>query len=210
MQMEVKKFRLHGLQPILGGVALDKEVFTKYIATKAREAEKDKANGDVENVIDYSGDDKVTGFYRDEATGNVILKGYQIKGFLKEAAKALKDQLGLASCVSKVDNFIFIEEANIPIMRDGKWVEEPDGYLERPLRGETAQGPRVSLAKSEQVIGDWYIDITVKVLQNKKTAKSIALDMGVVEEMLAYGQFKGLLQWRNAGYGSFTVEEIRE
>lgn len=34
--------------------------------------------------------------------------------------------------------------------------------------------------------------------------------MGVVEEMLAYGQFKGLLQWRNAGYGSFTVEEIRE
>ena len=204
------KRQLHGLQPILGGVALDKEVFTKYIATKAREAEKDKANGDVENVIDYSGDDKVTGFYRDEATGNVILKGYQIKGFLKEAAKALKDQLGLASCVSKVDNFIFIEEANIPIMRDGKWVEEPDGYLERPLRGETAQGPRVSLAKSEQVIGDWYIDITVKVLQNKKTAKSIALDMGVVEEMLAYGQFKGLLQWRNAGYGSFTVEEIRE
>ena len=207
MNVVEKKFRLVGLQPLLGGVALDKEIFTKYIATKARDFEKETAREDVENVIDAN--DKVTGFYRDVETGNVIMKGYQIKGFMKEAAKALKDQLGLASCVSKIDNFVFIAEDNIPVMRDGKWVEQPDGFLERPLRGETPQGPRVSLAKSEQVCGDWYVDITVKVVENKKTAKSIALDMGVVEELLSYGQFKGLLQWRNAGYGSFRVEEIK-
>lgn len=208
MKVEVKRFRLHGLQPILGGVSLDKEIFTKYIASKARENEKEAALNDVENVIDNTEVDKVTGFYRDVKTGNIILKGYQIKGFLKEAAKALKDQMGLVGCVSKVDNFVFIAEDNIPIMRDGEVVHKPDGYLERPLRGETAQGPRVSLAKSEVVEGDWYIDITVKVIENKKTAKSIAMDMNAVEEMLSYGQFKGLLQWRNAGYGSFRVEEI--
>lgn len=206
MKVEERKFRLYGLQPLLGGVSLDKEIFTKFVATKARDFEKDAANKDVENVIDA--EDKVTGFYRDAVNGNIILKGYQIKGFLKEAAKALKDQLGLASCVSKIDNFVFIAEDCIPVMRDGEWVEQPDGFLERPLRGETPQGPRVSLAKSEQVCGDWYVDITVKVIENKKTAKSIALDMGVVEELLSYGQFKGLLQWRNAGYGSFRVEEI--
>lgn len=206
MKVEERKFRLYGLQPLLGGVSLDKEIFTKFVATKARDFEKDAANKDVENVIDA--EDKVTGFYRDAVNGNIILKGYQIKGFLKEAAKALKDQLGLASCVSKIDNFVFIAEDCIPIMRDGEWVEQPDGFLERPLRGETPQGPRVSLAKSEQICGDWYVDITVKVIENKKTAKSIALDMGVVEELLSYGQFKGLLQWRNAGYGSFRVEEI--
>lgn len=187
-------------------VALDKEIFTKYIATKARDFEKENAKEDVENVIDEN--EKVTGFYRDVDTGNVIIKGYQIKGFMKEAAKALKDQLGLASCVSKIDNFVFIAEDNIPVMRGSEWIKQPDNFLERPLRGETPQGPRVSLAKSEQICGDWYIDITVKVIENKKTAKSIALDMGVVEELLSYGQFKGLLQWRNAGYGSFRIEEI--
>lgn len=207
MKVEEKKFRLVGLQPLLGGVALDKEIFTKYIATKARDFEKENAKEDVENVIDEN--EKVTGFYRDVETGNVILKGYQIKGFMKEAAKALKDQLGLASCVSKIDNFVFIAEDNIPVMRGGEWIKQPDNFLERPLRGETPQGPRVSLAKSEQICGDWYIDITVKVIENKKTAKSIALDIGVVEELLSYGQFKGLLQWRNAGYGSFRVEEIK-
>lgn len=188
-------------------VALDKEIFTKYIATKARDFEKENAKEDVENVIDEN--EKVTGFYRDVETGNVIIKGYQIKGFMKEAAKALKDQLGLASCVSKIDNFVFIAEDNIPVMRGGEWIKQPDNFLERPLRGETPQGPRVSLAKSEQICGDWYIDITVKVIENKKTAKSVALDMGVVEELLSYGQFKGLLQWRNAGYGSFRVEKIK-
>lgn len=206
MRVEEKKFRLVGLQPLLGGVALDKEIFTKYIATKARDFEKENAKEDVENVIDEN--EKVTGFYRDVETGNVIIKGYQIKGFMKEAAKALKDQLGLASCVSKIDNFVFIAEDNIPVMRGGEWIKQPDNFLERPLRGETPQGPRVSLAKSEQICGDWYIDITVKVIENKKTAKSVALDMGVIEELLSYGQFKGLLQWRNAGYGSFRIEEI--
>lgn len=206
MNVEEKKFRLVGLQPLLGGVALDKEIFTKYIATKARDFEKENAKEDVENVVDEN--EKVTGFYRDVETGNVIIKGYQIKGFMKEAAKALKDQLGLASCVSKIDNFVFIAEDNIPVMRGGEWIKQPDNFLERPLRGETPQGPRVSLAKSEQICGDWYIDITVKVIENKKTAKSIALDMGVVEELLSYGQFKGLLQWRNAGYGSFRIEKI--
>lgn len=207
MKVEEKKFRLVGLQPLLGGVALDKEIFTKYIATKARDFEKENAKEDVENVVDEN--EKVTGFYRDVETGNVIIKGYQIKGFMKEAAKALKDQLGLASCVSKIDNFVFIAEDNIPVMRGGEWIKQPDNFLERPLRGETPQGPRVSLAKSEQICGDWYIDITVKVIENKKTAKSIALDMGVVEELLSYGQFKGLLQWRNAGYGSFRIEKIK-
>lgn len=205
---EEKKFRLIGLQPLLGGVSLDKEIFTKFIATKARENEKDKAKADVENVIDYNGEDKITGFYRDK-DGNVIMKGYQIKGFLKESAKALKDQLGLASYLSKVDNFIFVKEDSIPLMRDGKVVSEPDGYLERPLRAETAQGPRVSLAKSEMVEGEWYCDITVRVIANKGTAKSVAVTMDLVEQLLSYGQFKGLLQWRNAGYGSFRVEEIK-
>lgn len=77
MKVEEKKFRLVGLQPLLGGVALDKEIFTKYIATKARDFEKENAKEDVENVIDEN--EKVTGFYRDVETGNVIIRGIRLK-----------------------------------------------------------------------------------------------------------------------------------
>ena len=205
--MEIKSFkvRLKGLQPILGSVALDKEIFTNYIATKVKtEDEGSKALKDVDNVVDRNA--KVTGFYRDDVTGTPILKGYQVKGFFKESAKALKDQLKLASCVSKVDNFIFIQEVNIPIMRGGITIMEPDGYLERPLRGETAQGPRVSLAKSEIINNDWYVEFTIRVVENKGTAKSVPITVELVKELLKYGSLKGLCQWRNAGYGSFDVE----
>lgn len=210
MQITTKKFRLTGLMPILGSVALDKEIYTNYLATKGKtDEERERAHGDVDEVMDNP-EGKITGFYRDRETGNVILKGYQIKGFLKEAAKALKDQIGLTAYVSKIDNLVFIEENNIPVMRDGEWVKNPDGFLERPLRGETAQGPRVSLAKSEVVEEGWYLDITVKVVENKKTAKSVEMSMDIVEQLLEYGALKGLLQWRNAGYGSFKTEEITE
>lgn len=207
MEYEVKKFKLKGISPILGSVSLDKEIFTKFIASKAKtEEESVRALSDVENVVDLKG---ITGFYRDKDE-KIILKGYQIKGFFKEACKVLKDQLKISSCVSKVDNFIFIEEAEIPLYRDGKRIEDNEGFLERPLRGETPQGPRVSLAKSEKVDSGWEIDITVKVIANKGTQKSVPMSMSVVEELLKYGELKGLLQWRNAGYGSFKTEVVKD
>lgn len=209
MQYSEKRYRLKGITPLLGSVSLDKEIYTQYIATKGKtEEEKRRGIEDANNVTRE--EEKVTGFYRDVDTDNILLKGYQIKGFMKEAAKALKDQLGLTAHVSKIDNLVFIKERDIPIMRDGAWIEKPDGFLERPLRGETAQGPRVSLAKSEMINEGWYVDITVQVLENKKTAKSAEMSLDIIDELFAYGSLKGLLQWRNGGYGSFLVEELEE
>lgn len=206
---EEKKFRLIGLSPILGSSPSDKEVFTKYIATKAPEGsvQREKALEDVENIEDTEG--KETIFYRDE-NGYPILKGYQIKGFLKAAAKGLKGQIKLAQSTSKLDNFVFIMERNIPIKRlDGSVVKAPDGYLERPLRAQTMQGPRVALAKSEVIDEGWCVDITVRVLPNEKTKTSDSLSMEMVEQLLDYGFYKGLLQWVNGGYGSFKWEVIK-
>lgn len=36
------------------------------------------------------------------------------------------------------------------------------------------------------------------------------VDMNVIRELLSYGELKGLLQWRNGGYGRFVYEEIIE
>lgn len=214
MKFTEETYRLVGREPLLGSIAMDPEIFSEHIATKAKtEEERERAKQDVENVFepeyDEDGEESnerlVTGFYRDVETGNLLMKSYQVKGFFKEACKALSAQLGIGSCVSKVDNFVFIEQSNLPIMRDGEWISKPDSFCERSLRGMTARGPRISIAKSEQIEGKWYVDITVRVVENKKTPKSIAMSMDVIEELLTYGKLKGLLQWRNAGYGSFDT-----
>lgn len=209
MKGTVLKVRVSGTDPILGSIPRNKELYTKYIATKAAStANEGKAKGDVENVVDAN--DGTTGFYRD-LHNYPVLKGYQFKGFLKEAAKALKGQLKLGTPASKIDNFVFVKERDIPLFReDGSRIEEPDGFLERPLRAETMQGPRVSLAKSEIINPSWVFEITLEVIANEKTAKSPAVDADLVKSLLDYGERKGLLQWRNARYGCFTYEILDE
>lgn len=210
MKYTEQKFRLTGISPILGSIAMDKKVFTEYLATKGKtDEEQQKAMADVENVPEAGegSDNKATGFYRDEH-GNFILKEYQVKGFLKEAARCLKDQLGLVAPVSKIDNFVFIRETNLVIHTPtGGTVTEASSILDRPLRAMTAQGPRVALAYSEMV-DDWCIEFTLRVLQNEGSKKSVAMTMDIIEELLEYGALKGLLQWRNGGYGKFTFEKV--
>jgi len=79
---------------------------------------------------------------------------------------------------------------------------DPDGVCERSLRVNTAQGPRVTVARSEVV--------------NEKTSFEVEIDVysgaPITEDMLTqildFGGWTGLGQWRNAGKGQFTWEEI--
>lgn len=208
MKYVEKKFRLTGTDSLLGSSPSSKEIFSTFLVDKTKTtAERNAAREDVDNIIEN--DEKgTTIFYRDK-NGGLILKGYHIKGFLKEAAKALKDQVNLKSYLSKVDTYVFVMEKNIPIMRDGEQIMKPDGYLERPLRCETAQGPRVALSKSEEILDPWYVDVTIRVVENAGTAKSAPIDMDMIEGFLDYGAMKGLLRWRNAGHGSFEWEELK-
>lgn len=210
MKYTEQTFKLTGVSPILGSIAMDKKVFTDYLATKGKTPEeRKKAMEDVDNVpeAEEGVGGKATGFYRDE-NGNFILKEYQVKGFLKEAARVLKDQLSLVAPVSKIDNFVFIRETNLVIhTKDGSTVKKADTILDRPLRAMTAQGPRVALSFSEMV-NDWSIEFTLCVLQNEGSKKSAAMTMDTIEELLSYGLLKGLLQWRNGGYGKFTYETV--
>lgn len=206
MKYVERKFRIKGTDTLLGSSPANKEVFTEFLVGKTKTPkEKQAALADVEN-IDENLEKGTTVFYRNN--GGLILKGYQVKGFLKSAAKALKDQLNLKSYLSKVDTYVFVMEKDIPIMRDGEQITEPDGFLERPQRCETAQGPRIFLAKSEEVQAPWYIDVTIRVVENTKTAKSAAIDMDMIKDFLDYGALSGLLQWRNAGHGTFEYEEL--
>lgn len=111
MKYEEIKVRLSGTQAILGGVPLDTEVYSKFLKNKMIEKETkliqaDKETTDQEKTQkikaleeqvlkdegqldeDLYKELQTTGFYRDSE--GIILKAYQIKGFLKSAADVLK------------------------------------------------------------------------------------------------------------------------
>lgn len=208
---EVRRVRLKGISPILGSISPDKEIYTKFIVTKTESIEEYKrALEDEESVLDTK--EKYTCFYRDKE-GNPILKDYQIKGFLKESAKALRgtfDVLGSGvTSQGKIDNLIFIKGVNISLTRDGKKIKIPDDFLERPLRAMTMQGPRVSLAKSELIDEGWECEFEIQFLNDVSGGKSKTYTWEIIEKLFEYGELKGLLQWRNGGYGRFTFEWIK-
>ena len=83
----------------------------------------------------------------------------------------------------------------IPIhMPEGGEIE----LLQRPLRGQTAQGERIALATSETVPAGSEVEFTIRCLSDSHEK--------AVMEWLEYGKFKGLGQWRNAGFGRFEYE----
>ena len=210
LKKEVMKVRIKGTSRLLGSVTSDKEVYSNFLVTKTKtDEELRQAKEDIKNLPDEDAQEFVekqtTGFYRDEE-GNLILKAYQIKGFIKEAAKALKSQIKLASAVSKIDNLVFVNPRTIYITRNGEKITKPDGILERPLRAETMMGPRISLAKSEYIEEGWEAEFSISILDNEATAKSKKVTSSMLESILEYGEYKGLLQWRNAGNGSFVTE----
>ena len=74
------------------------------------------------------------------------------------------------------------------------------GECQRPLRAQTAQGERISLANSETVPAGATCEFTVICMKPDL--------MKVVKEWLSYGVAHGTGQWRNSGKGRFTWEEL--
>lgn len=146
---------------------------------------------------------EMTIFPRDDE-GRPLIWNYQIKGFFKEACKMLrlrkeKDTIShsIANYAKRIDGLIFIGEKSMPFIFEGE-----TSVIQRPLRAMTMKGERVALSTSEVVPAGAYVDIEV-----------ICLDDSLwpwVYEMLDYGQFHGLLQWRNAGKGSFVWELLED
>lgn len=207
---ETRRVRITGIDQILGSITANEEIFTKYIASKCEtDEELSKAEEDAKKVAEMEG--KETIFYRD-SEGNPVLKGYQIKGFLKSAAKALRgtfDVMGSGTTSQgKIDTLIFINQDDINFYKDGKKVTDIDGYLERPLRAMTAQGPRVSLAKSEVINSGWTAEFDVTFISDVSGGRAKTYTWDTIEKMFEYGSLNGLLQWRNSGKGRFTTEWI--
>ena len=198
METKELKIRITFTEEVLGTASNNPEIHSEFIASKAPDAlsrdEEVEAIG-VEAVIEKG----MTVFPRD-LDGNPIFWDYQIKGFFKDSAGALRKVPGskcskVKAYKKEIDGLLFVYPRMIPIQKSGSM-----GACERPLRAQTAQGERIALANSETIPAGSYIDVTIECLT--KDMYELAV------ECLDYGKRRGIGQWRNSGKGRFTYELI--
>lgn len=186
------------IEEMLGTKAANPDVFADYIASKHPSGTPQKDELDNAEHREEAG---TTVFHR--VDGKIGIYDYQIKGFFKDACGAMNRfdkecRNGLEKLTAyktKIDGCIFVTPRFIPItLPDGAKV----GICERPLRADTAQGPRVSLCRSETVPAGSILDVDIAIL-----AKELIPYVGL---WFGYGALRGLGQWRNSGKGRFGTE----
>jgi len=193
------KIKLTLTEEMLGTKAANKDVFADFIASKAPDDDKRKEELD---TADHREEAATTIFHSQNNKPGIW--DYQIKGFFKDACgsmnrfdKEFRNNLEkLPAYKTKIDGVIFVFPRFIPFTLTG-----PIGNCERPLRAETAQGPRVFVCRSETVPAGSSLEFTVEVMSKEL--------LPYVEAWLGYGKLRGLGCWRNSGKGRFTVEYLK-
>ncbi len=163
-----------------------------------RRAKADTKRGE---AVETEGDDAppalpVTSFFRN-SQGQPILFNYQVMGHLKESANILKAGLGIKNLRSKIENYCVVTPRQIPFS------EPIYGEISRPLRAQTLQGPRVAIATSDVMNRGAELSFTVRVLPNADVTPD------VIQEILNWGQYRGMGQWRTGGWGLYELVEFR-
>ena len=196
------RIRVTLINEMLGTMANDPEIHREFIASKgpdAKSIEEEVAALGVDEVVEKS-----MTVYPKMEDGTPFVWDYQIRGFFKDTCAALQrckgEDISKQSCALKaykkiIDGCIFAYPRKIKINLSGEM-----GVCQRPLRGQTAQGERISLASSETVPAGSTFEFTVRCLSDSYEK--------AVLEWLDYGQYRGFLQWRNSGRGSFCYEVL--
>jgi hypothetical protein len=203
--MNRTKIRVTFLEEALGTASANPDIHSEFVASKSPDAEtveEEVAAIGVDQFVEKS----MTVFPRDE-NGCPILWDYQVKGFFKDACSMLRRVTGSKSSKitahkKVIDGLVFVEPRKIVLnLPDGEEI----GNCQRPLRAETAQGPRVALSNSESVPAGTTFEM--EIVYMKPSAKAFRLDE-CITEWLEYGVARGIGQWRNSGKGRFEYEVI--
>ena len=196
--MKKMKIRITFTEELLGSACSDKEIHTRFIASKALDAMS------MEEEVEALGINAVvtreTTVFPRGRDGSPILWDYQVKGFFKDACGFLRRVPGTEASKLKaykkiLDGLLFVGPRQIPLQLSGEL-----GVCQRPLRAQTMQGERVALSSSETAPAGTVIEVELTMLDD-------GLEK-FVREALDYGALLGIGQWRNSGKGRFTWEEI--
>lgn len=169
-----------------------------------------------------------------------FLFDYAVKGFLKEAARTLREydpskkdgdeeaddpaaqeddeeedkpkkkakSTSIKQLQDKVSRYVFVfprkvffypRGADLPRDKEGNILFD---NMERPLRAQTAQGPRVTVVRSDLIPADTEFSFQLHVLKGGQISKPI------LENIFQYGNYQGLGQWRSGGYGRFDLVKL--
>lgn len=196
--MKEIKVKLTFIEPVLGTCPGDPGIYRAFVARNSPDAatmEDEVAAIGVDGVVE-----KGKTIFPKLDDGTPFFYDYQIKGFFKDTCGGLRKvketkSSGIKAFKKEIDKLIFVEPRTIPILFNGEM-----GECCRPLRAQTMQGERVSLALSEQIPAGATCEFTVVCLCDDHEK--------VVREWLDYGRFSGIGQWRNSGKGRFRWEEI--
>lgn len=173
--------------------------------TAAVAAATEQVNATLDDGDDASGPLHITGFASD-ARG-LHLWAHQLKGLIKGTSKTFALKVpgkvkGDASATTDIQTKVYVRAVDwsqrIPLMREGQRITEPDRLYERPLRAQTPQGPRVSIAVSECL--DPPVSCTFRIV----TLRGSRITREHLDTILSVGEFEGLGQWRSGGKGVFT------
>ena len=196
--MKEMKIRITFTEDVLGMMPSSPHIYEEYVASKAPDAwttaEEVDALG-IEAVVENGRD-----VFPKLEDGTPYWYDYHFKGFLKDSTQALRKVEGTVSSKYKaykktIDGNIFFFPRRCPIHEVG-----PRYDFQRPLRAATPMGERISLKSSETIKAGAWVETTVMCQSDK--------DMELVKECLDYGRLRGMGEWRNAGWGRFTWEEV--
>ena len=196
--MKEIKVKVTFTEAVLGTCSANEDIYREFIGSKSPDA------STIEDEVASLGADAVaekgmTIFPKLE-DGTPFFYDYQIKGFFKDTCGGLRKVKGTEASKIKaykkeLDKLVFVEPRKIPIIFEGEI-----GKCERPLRAQTMQGERVSLACSEEIPAGATAEFTVVLLCEEHEK--------LIIEMLDYGRFSGMGQWRNSGKGRFVYEIV--
>lgn len=192
--------KIQMIQEILGTASNNPMIYDDFIASKAPDAVSRAQEIEAVGAGEYA-DRQMTVFLRDE-DGDPVISNHQLKGFFKDACSMLRHVPGTKCSQIKaykkiIDGCLFVYPRFIKIKYEGEM-----DVKQRPLRASTPQGDRVALASSEMIPEDSEFECEIELL-NKA-------DRDFVIECLNYGEKRGLCQWRNAGYGRFVYQIVKE
>lgn len=203
--MKTKHYKAVFTEGLLATKPNDEKVHETYIAAKREEGiAADELDAEARTLAEIERLEKGCTVFHRTADGTPMVWDYQIKGFLKDAIKALRRDPDSACSKLKnykgvIDGSVFIKPRQIPlVLPDGATL----GTCQRPLRAQTMQGERVALAQSEEAPAGTVIEFEVLTL-------APGLDKAL-DECWEYAQLRFMGAWRNSGKGTAIVEEIKK
>lgn len=201
MQVDTYQLKIIFLNPILGSQPT-RDVASTYIAGRHGMS---LPEDEIETLPDAL--ERGTTVFHKDKNDKPLLWDYQIKGFLKAAGQALngpKNVSGIKNLKSKVSTYVYVSPRLIPIAPpNGDDIRDLIDYLERPLRAQTAMGDRVALARSEMLPEGCTVKVGIEVIAGE-------ISEAVLRDLLDFGYYNGIGQWRGGGWGKFRYELVKE